>query len=43
MLFYSTTQEVRFVPPLKKEAAQRWHKAGRFDRQTHTPTLGADN
>jgi hypothetical protein len=33
----STTEEVRFVPLEKKEAARRWHKARRFDRQTHTP------
>jgi hypothetical protein len=32
----STTQEVRFFPLSKKEAARRWHKARRFDRQTHT-------
>ena len=29
--------EVRFAPLPKKEAARRWHKARRFDRQTHTP------
>src|SRR5882672_4105358 len=34
---HSTTKEVRFVPLPKKEAARRWHKARRFDRQTHTP------
>lgn len=33
----STTDELRFVPLPKKEAARRWHKARRFDRQTHTP------
>ena len=33
----STTKEVRFQPLPKKEAAKRWHKARRFDRQTHTP------
>jgi hypothetical protein len=32
----STTEDVRFVPINKKEAARRWHKARRFDRQTHT-------
>jgi Bacterial regulatory proteins, gntR family len=30
-------ESVRFVPLPKKEAARRWHKARRFDRQTHTP------
>jgi len=33
----STTDEVKFHPLPKKEAARRWHKAWRFDRQTHTP------
>ena len=28
---------VQFVRLPKKEAARRWHKARRFDRQTHTP------
>ena len=32
----STTDEVKFHPLAKKEAARRWHKARRFDRQTHT-------
>jgi hypothetical protein len=32
----STTDDVQFVPLKKKEAARRWHKARRFDRQTHT-------
>jgi hypothetical protein len=32
----STTDEVKFQPLPKKEAARRWHKARRFDRQTHT-------
>src|SRR5258708_40020430 len=32
----STTDEVKFHPLPKKEAAKRWHKAWRFDRQTHT-------
>jgi hypothetical protein len=32
----SARQEVRFVPLPKKEAARRWHKARRFDRQTHS-------
>jgi len=32
----STTKEVHFQPLPKKEAARRWHKARRFDRQTHT-------
>ena len=32
----STTDEVGFVALSKKEAARRWHKARRFDRQTHT-------
>ena len=29
-------ESFRFVPLPKKEAARRWHKARRFDRQTHT-------
>ena len=33
----STTHELKFHPLPKKEAARRWHKARRFDRQTHTP------
>lgn len=33
---HSTTQEVRFVAISRKEAARRWQKARRFDRQTHT-------
>jgi hypothetical protein len=33
----STTAEVKFQPLPKKEAARRWHKARRFDRQTHLP------
>jgi len=32
----STTGGVKFQPLPKKEAARRWHKARRFDRQTHT-------
>jgi hypothetical protein len=32
----STTAEVKFQRLPKKEAARRWHKARRFDRQTHT-------
>jgi hypothetical protein len=32
----STTSEIKFQPLPKKEAARRWHKAKRFDRQTHT-------
>ena len=32
----SARGEVRFAPLPKKEAARRWHKARRFDRQTHT-------
>jgi len=32
----STTNRVKFQPLPKKEAARRWHKARRFDRQTHT-------
>jgi Helix-turn-helix domain len=32
----SAREEVRFAPLPKKEAARRWHKARRFDRQTHT-------
>jgi hypothetical protein len=32
---HSTTDEVRFVRMSKKEAAGRWYKARRFDRQTH--------
>lgn len=31
----STTKQVKFEPLRKKEAAIRWHKARRFDRQTH--------
>src|SRR5882672_3658362 len=31
----SIREEVRFAPMPKKEAARRWHKARRFDRQTH--------
>lgn len=33
----STPQPVRFAPLPKKHAAQLWHKARRFDRQTHEP------
>lgn len=33
----STTDEVKFQPLPKKEAARRYHKARRFDRQTHLP------
>lgn len=33
----STSDEVRFVRLPKKEAARRWHKAKRFDCQTHQP------
>jgi len=33
----STTSEVKFQPLPKKEAAKRWHKAKRFDCQTHQP------
>jgi hypothetical protein len=33
----STTSEVKFQRLPKKEAARRWHKAKRFDRQTHLP------
>jgi hypothetical protein len=33
----SARGEVRFAPLSKKEAARRWHKARRFDRQTHKP------
>jgi hypothetical protein len=33
----SARDEVRFAPLSKKEAARRWHKARRFDRQTHEP------
>ena len=33
----SALGEVRFAPLSKKEAARRWHKARRFDRQTHEP------
>src|SRR5271168_2405604 len=33
----STTGGVKFQPLPKKEAARRWHKARRFDRQTHLP------
>jgi hypothetical protein len=33
----STTAEVKFQPLPKKEAARRWHRAKRFDRQTHLP------
>ena len=32
----SARAEVQFVPLPKKEAARRWHKARRFDLQTHT-------
>jgi hypothetical protein len=32
----STTSQVKFEPLRKKEAAKRWYKAKRFDRQTHT-------
>jgi hypothetical protein len=32
----STTQEARFQPLPKKQAARIWHKARRFDRQTRT-------
>lgn len=31
----STTQEASFAPMPKRQAAQLWHKARRFDRQTH--------
>jgi hypothetical protein len=31
------SESVRFVPLPKKEAARHWHRARRFDRQTHTP------
>lgn len=31
----STTAEVKFQPLKRKEAARRWQKARRFDRQTH--------
>jgi hypothetical protein len=31
----STTKTVKFQRLPKKEAARRWHKARRFDRQTH--------
>ena len=31
----STTKQVKFRPLPKKEAARRYHKARRFDRQTH--------
>jgi CRP-like cAMP-binding protein len=31
----SAREEVRFAPLPKKEVARRWHKARRFDRQTH--------
>ena len=31
----STTEEVRFVPLPKKEAARRWYAAKRFDCRTH--------
>lgn len=33
----SARDGVRFVPLRKKEAARRWHKAKRFDCQTHAP------
>lgn len=33
----STTRPVKFQRLPKKEAAIRWHKARRFDRQTHEP------
>ena len=33
----SARDEVRFAPLPKKEAAKRWHKARRFDHQTHEP------
>jgi hypothetical protein len=33
----STTAEVKFQPLPKNEAARRWHKAKRFDCQTHEP------
>src|SRR5208282_2398475 len=32
-----TTDEVLFVPLSLKQAARRWQKARRFDRQTHLP------
>jgi hypothetical protein len=32
----SIREEVRFAPLPKKQAARRWHKARRFDRQSHT-------
>jgi hypothetical protein len=31
----SIREEIRFAPLPRKEAARRWHKARRFDRQTH--------
>jgi hypothetical protein len=34
---HSTAREVKFEPLSKKQAAQIWHKARRFDRQTHQP------
>ena len=33
----STTTQGRFAPLPKKQAARIWHKARRFDRQTHQP------
>ena len=33
----SARAEVRFAPLSKKDAARLWHKARRFDRQTHEP------
>ena len=33
----SARDEVRFAPLSKKEAARRWHKARRFERETHEP------
>jgi hypothetical protein len=33
----SARGHVRFAPLTKKEAARRWYRARRFDRQTHEP------
>ena len=33
----STTKPIKFQRLSKKDAASRWHKARRFDRQTHEP------
>jgi len=38
----STTDAVRFQPLKRKEAARRWQKARRFDRQTHLPGKHGD-